>query len=232
MVKAAEKVQERAPPHRASRWRPAFETSWSPTGSITSRAAGQRLPWPRFAEKAYGEGLLAGMEPGLEATEYFTPAAAVYPFGAHVAVVEVDRDTGRVTCASTLRWTTAACASAAPGGGQVHGRHRQGVAQSLLEERGLQRGEPVVTGTLMDLRGPARGGPAFFKTDQTVTPRRQPVGAKGIGEAATSARRPRWSTRWWTREAVRRAPPRHAPPPERVAGDAEGSRAFARPGPS
>ena len=50
-----------------------------------------------------------GMEAGLEATSFYDPPNFVYPFGAHVAVVEVDRETGQVRAASaTSRSTTAA----------------------------------------------------------------------------------------------------------------------------
>src|SRR5207247_1477989 len=50
-----------------------------------------------IAARAYGEGLPDGIESGLEATEFFRPPQLVYPFGAHVAVVEVDRESGRVS---------------------------------------------------------------------------------------------------------------------------------------
>src|SRR5438093_1601085 len=58
---------------------------------------GKALTLEAIAPKAYGEGLPDGIESGLEATEFFRPPNLVYPFGAHVAVVEADRDTGRVT---------------------------------------------------------------------------------------------------------------------------------------
>ena len=48
-----------------------------------------------------------GMEAGLEASAFYDPPNFMYPFGAHVAVVEVDRDTGGVGCDGTSRWTIA-----------------------------------------------------------------------------------------------------------------------------
>jgi carbon-monoxide dehydrogenase large subunit len=127
------------------------------------------------------------MEPGLEATEYFRPPQLVYPFGAHVAVVEVDRDTGRVR----LRDFTSVddCGvrvSPLLVDGQVHGGIAQGVAQSLLEEVVYSADGQLVTGTLMDYAVPRAEDLPFFVTDQTVTPSPfNPLGAKGIGEAAT-----------------------------------------------
>ena len=48
-----------------------------------------------------------GMEAGLEASSFYDPPNFTYPFGAHVAVVEVDPETGHVQLNATLRWTTA-----------------------------------------------------------------------------------------------------------------------------
>ena len=69
---------------------------WSP-GAIRSRARRPRRWGSReIAAMAHGETLAQGLEHGLEATDFFRPVQLVYPFGAHVAVVEVDRDSGAV----------------------------------------------------------------------------------------------------------------------------------------
>jgi carbon-monoxide dehydrogenase large subunit len=140
-----------------------------------------------IAARAYGEGLPDGIESGLEATEFFRPPALVYPFGAHIAVVEVDRETGRVTvrdfisvddCGVRISPTLVT--------GQVHGGLAQGIAQALLEELVYGADGQLVTGTLMDYAVPHADDLPSFVTDQTVTPTpRNPMGAKGIGEAAT-----------------------------------------------
>jgi len=188
MVKAAEKVQERARRVAASALEAAFEDVVVTDGLYHVKGSpAKSLTLAKIAEKAYGEGLPAGMEPGLEATEYFRPPQLVYPFGAHVAVVEVDRDTGRVT----LRDFTSVddCGvrvSPLLVEGQVHGGIAQGVAQSLLEEVVYSADGQLVTGTLMDYAVPRAEDLPFFVTDQTVTPSPfNPLGAKGIGEAAT-----------------------------------------------
>jgi aerobic carbon-monoxide dehydrogenase large subunit len=140
-----------------------------------------------IAAKAYGEGLPEGMEHGLEATEFFRPPQLVYPFGAHVAVVEIDRETGRVhvrdfvsvdDCGVRISPTLVA--------GQVHGGLAQGIAQALLEEVVYSPDGQLVTGSLMDYAVPHPEDLPSFTTDQTVTPTPfNPMGAKGIGEAAT-----------------------------------------------
>jgi len=140
-----------------------------------------------IAAKAYGDALPAGFEHGLEATEFFRPPQLVYPFGAHVAVVEIDRETGRVSvrdfisvddCGVRISPTLVA--------GQVHGGLAQGIAQALLEEVVYSADGQLVTGSLMDYAVPHSEDLPLFKTDQTVTPTPfNPMGAKGIGEAAT-----------------------------------------------
>jgi carbon-monoxide dehydrogenase large subunit len=68
----------------------------------------------------------------------------------------------------------------------VHGGIAQGVAQSMLEEVVYDRDGQLVTGSLMDYAIPRAEDLPFFVTDQTVTTSPfNPLGAKGIGEAAT-----------------------------------------------
>jgi aerobic carbon-monoxide dehydrogenase large subunit len=140
-----------------------------------------------IAARAYGEGLPEGAESGLEATEFFRPPNLVYPFGAHVAVVEIDQESGKVTvrdfvsvddCGVRISPTLVA--------GQVHGGLAQGIAQALLEELVYAADGQLMTATLMDYAVPHADDLPSFVTDQTVTPTpRNPMGAKGIGEAAT-----------------------------------------------
>jgi carbon-monoxide dehydrogenase large subunit len=111
----------------------------------------------------------------------------VYPFGAHVAVVEVDRDTGRIDLRGYVSVDDCGTrVSPMLVDGQVHGGIAQGVAQSLLEEVVYDSDGQLVTGSLMDYAIPRAEDLPFFVTDQTVTASPfNPLGAKGIGEAAT-----------------------------------------------
>ena len=140
-----------------------------------------------IAAKAYGEGLPADIESGLEATDFFRPPQLVYPFGAHVAVVEIDRDTGRVTMRDYFSVDDCGVRiSPMLVRGQVHGGLAQGIAQALLEEVVYAKDGQLLTGTLMDYAVPRADDLPSFTTDQTVTPTpHNPMGAKGIGEAAT-----------------------------------------------
>jgi carbon-monoxide dehydrogenase large subunit len=145
------------------------------------------LTLAEIAPRAYAEGLPEGLESGLEATEFFRPPQLVYPFGAHVAVVEIDRDTGHVRVRDFVSVDDCGVRiSPVLVAGQVHGGLAQGIAQALMEEVVYAPDGQLVTGTLMDYAVPHAEDLPSFTTDQTVTPTPfNPMGAKGIGEAAT-----------------------------------------------
>jgi carbon-monoxide dehydrogenase large subunit len=104
-----------------------------------------------------------------------------------VAVVEVDRDTGAVTVRDFVSVDDCGVRiSPMLVRGQVHGGLAQGIAQALLEEVVYDGEGQLLTGTLMDYAVPRADDLPSFVTDQTVTPTpHNPMGAKGIGEAAT-----------------------------------------------
>jgi carbon-monoxide dehydrogenase large subunit len=141
----------------------------------------------QIAPKAYGEGLPEGVEAGLEATDFFRPPQLVYPFGAHVAVVEIDRDTGHTRVREFVAVDDCGVRiSPMLVTGQVHGGLAQGIAQALMEEVVYGPDGQLITGSLMDYAVPHAEDLPLFTTDQTVTPTPfNPMGAKGIGEAAT-----------------------------------------------
>ncbi|MGH7356163.1 MAG: xanthine dehydrogenase family protein molybdopterin-binding subunit [Candidatus Rokuibacteriota bacterium] len=140
-----------------------------------------------IAARAYAENLPAEIEHGLEATDFFRPPALVYPFGAHVAVVEIERDTGKITVRDFISVDDCGVRiSPMLVAGQVHGGLAQGIAQALLEELVYDREGQLVTGSLMDYAVPRADDLPSFTVSETVTPSpRNPLGAKGIGEAAT-----------------------------------------------
>jgi aerobic carbon-monoxide dehydrogenase large subunit len=188
MMRAAGKVQEKARRIAASMLEAAFEDVELRDGRYQVKGVPSRnLTLAKIAEHAYGEGLAPGLDPALEATEYFRPPQLVYPFGAHVAVVEVDRETGRVALRQYVSVDDCGMRiSPLLVDGQVHGGIAQGVAQAVLEEVVYDRDGQLVTGSLMDYALPRADDLPSFVTDQTVTVTpHNPLGAKGIGEAAT-----------------------------------------------
>jgi carbon-monoxide dehydrogenase large subunit len=182
------KVQEKARRIAASMLEAAFEDIVLESGRYQVKGAPTKaLGLAEIAAMAHGETLAAGLQHGLEASDFFRPPQLVYPFGAHVAVVEVDRDTGAVRlrdyvsvddCGVRISPTLVA--------GQVHGGLAQGIAQALWEELVYTQDGQLTTGSLMDYAVPRAEDLPPFRAEATVTPTPfNPLGAKGIGEAAT-----------------------------------------------
>lgn len=145
------------------------------------------LTWAELAAAADSDRRPDDMEPGLACEGRFEQDAATYPFGVHVSVVEVDVDTGQVVprrhiavddCGVVLNPMLA--------DGQVHGGLAQGIAQALWEEVVYDELGNPLTATLATYAVPmATEMPEFvLRRPQTPTPL-NPLGAKGIGEAAT-----------------------------------------------
>ncbi len=111
----------------------------------------------------------------------------IFPFGSHVAVVEVDRDTGRVRI---LRYVSVDDAGFLINPllvqGQVHGGLAQGIGQALWEEAVHDESGQLLTATLMDYALPKSNDLPSFENDYTRTDSPlTDLGVKGIGEAAT-----------------------------------------------
>jgi len=130
-----------------------------------------------------------GMEPFLDETSYYDPPNCTFPFGTHIAIVEVDPDTGIVDlkryvavddCGNVINPMIV--------DGQIHGGIAQGIAQALYERAVYDENGQLVTGTLMDYAVPAAHMLPPYETARTVTPSPvNPMGVKGAGEAGTIA---------------------------------------------
>jgi carbon-monoxide dehydrogenase large subunit len=160
-------------------------------GAFAVRGApGRNKPWGEVVLAAYlAHNLPEGMEPGLEATSFYNPANFVYPFGTHVAVVEVDPETGEVRL---LRYVAVDdCGNVINPmivEGQVHGGIAQGVGQALWEGAIYDDSGQLLTGEMLDYALPRAHNLPSFECDRTVTPSpHNPLGVKGIGEAGTIA---------------------------------------------
>ena len=131
--------------------------------------------------------LAPGIEPGLETTVFFEPDACVFPFGTHICVVEVDKETGEAEikrfvavddCGRQLNPMLVQ--------GQVHGGIAQGVGQALVEGVEYSEDGQLLTATLMDYAMPIASELPHFELDHTVTLTTvNPLGVKGVGEAGT-----------------------------------------------
>ncbi|HEX8919061.1 MAG TPA: xanthine dehydrogenase family protein molybdopterin-binding subunit [Chloroflexota bacterium] len=140
------------------------------------------------ARAAYdGGNLPEGTEPGLVAVNNFRPDEVTAPFGTHLVMVEVERDTGRVNVQRIL--TVDDCGTIISPQlvqGQVHGGIAQGLAQALFEEMVYTDDGQLVTGSFVDYAIPGAADLPIYETGHTNTPgTRNQLGIKGIGEAAT-----------------------------------------------
>ena len=129
---------------------------------------------------------------GLAAWRDFSPPDATYSSGAHLALVEIDADTGEVQllryiavddCGRVLNHYLVEA--------QIHGSLAQGIGQALYEEVTYDEYGQLLTGTLMDYTLPKATQMPTFTTDLLETPSpRNPLGAKGVGEGGTIAAPP------------------------------------------
>lgn len=149
-----------------------------------------------FAEVAAaahgGRGLSPDMEPGLAASHNYKAAGQAYPFGSHVAVVEVDAASGSIAILRYIGVDDAGnILNPLLAGGQLHGGLAQGLGQALFEEVAYDDSGQLLSGTLMDYAAPRADQMPHFELDHTVTPSpNNPLGAKGVGEAGAVAAPP------------------------------------------
>jgi carbon-monoxide dehydrogenase large subunit len=127
------------------------------------------------------------MEPGLSATSFFEPKNFTFPFGTHIAVVEIDSETGEIhfkryiavdDCGKQINPLLVH--------GQVHGGIVQSLGQALFEEVVYDDQGQLVSGSLMDYAVPKAAQVPWFELDSTETPSPvNPLGVKGVGEAGS-----------------------------------------------
>ncbi len=163
------------------------EGKWTVKGSDKSIGFGD-VALTAYVPHDYPQGL----EPGMDFASFYDPANFTYPFGAHIAVVEVDPDTGRVKLERFV-----ACDDVGNVinpmivDGQLHGGIAHGIGQALLEGAIYDETGQLVSASYMDYSMPRADDLPMFELDRTVTPcPHNPLGVKGAGEAGTIAATP------------------------------------------
>jgi carbon-monoxide dehydrogenase large subunit len=155
-----------------------FSVAGAPSRSVTIQ---------EVAEAAYhdADALPEGMEPGLEATTYFDPSNYTFPFGTHVAVVEVDPDSGEIEFERYVAVDDVGTQiNPKIVEGQIHGGVAQGIGQALVEEAVYDGNAQLLTGSLQDYAIPKADLIPEIEWESTVTPcPHNPLGVKGVGEA-------------------------------------------------
>ena len=160
---------------------------WTVKGSDKSIAFGD-VALTAYVPHDYPEGL----DPGLDFTSFYDPANFTYPFGAHIAIVEVDKETGEVrldrfvACDDVGNVINPMIVD-----GQLHGGIAHGIGQALFEGAIYDESGQLLNGSFMDYTMPRADDLPMFELDRTVTPcPHNPLGVKGAGEAGTIAATP------------------------------------------
>lgn len=157
-------------------------------GVCTDERSGKSVSFAEIAAAAYhAKRLPPNTEPGLVATNFWEPPNFTFPFGAHIVVTEVDRDTGCIDirryvavddCGKIINPLIVA--------GQVHGGVAQGLGQALWEQAVYDDTGQLVTGELTDYALPRAQNMPWLECSHTETPSpTNPLGVKGVGEAGT-----------------------------------------------
>jgi len=133
-----------------------------------------------------------GMDPGFEESQFYDPPNFVYPFGTHIAIVEIDGQTGAVQvkryvavddCGPHINPTIV--------DGQIHGGIVQGIGQALYEGVVYDQEGQLLTGSMLDYCVPRADQFPTLELGYTYTPSpHHPIGVKGVGETGTIASTP------------------------------------------
>ena len=188
IVKSLDKVIEKGTQIAAHLLEAAEEDLEFAGGQWTVKGTDQSVAFADVALTAYvPHNYPEGLEPGLEFTSFYDPVNFTFPFGAHIAVVSVDADTGQVKLERYIAVDDVGnVVNPMIVDGQVHGGITQGVGQALLEGAIYDDNGQLITGSYMDYALPRADDLPSFEVEREVTPcPHNPLGAKGAGEAGT-----------------------------------------------
>jgi carbon-monoxide dehydrogenase large subunit len=158
-------------------------------GTIAVKGApASARPFSSVASYAYVPVKLPeGLEPGLSDEAFFEPPNFTYPFGCHISMLEVDRQTGEPALLKLIAVDDAGNRiNPLIVEGQIHGGLAQGIGQAMIEEVVYGESGQLLTGSFMDYAFPRAVDFPRFELTEAVTPTPvNPMGAKGVGEAGT-----------------------------------------------
>jgi carbon-monoxide dehydrogenase large subunit len=190
-VKAAAKIREKARRYAAHMLEAAPEDIEVDGANYSVRGSPDKVK--TLQEIAFaldlGFSLPDNMEPYLDETVYHDPENCTFPFGTHVAVVEVDEETGAVELAKYIAVDDVGKKiNPMIVDGQLHGGIAQGVGQALWESAVYGGDGQLLSGSMLDYAVPRASWFPMLELDETVTPSPvNPLGVKGVGEAGAIA---------------------------------------------
>ncbi len=157
-------------------------------GNATVRGTDVAIGWEDLVGKAWtARQMPPGEEPGLEEEHHFVSGGLNFPFGMHLAVVEVDPSTGDVDLQQIWAVDDAGViVNPMLASGQRHGGLAQGIGQAMWEEARYDPDGNLLTASMVDYLLPTASRLPSFRLGETCTPSpTNPLGAKGVGEAGT-----------------------------------------------
>ncbi len=158
-------------------------------GQFTVAGTDRGVALAEVAKAAFrANNLPPGLEGGFFETGTFAPTDFTYPNGSHVCEVEIDPDTGALEIVNYVVVDDVGTVVNPLGlHGQIHGGVAQGLGQALMEEVVYDRESgQMLSGSFMDYSMPrADTMPYMHVTSNPVPTKRNPLGAKGAGEAGT-----------------------------------------------
>jgi carbon-monoxide dehydrogenase large subunit len=186
IVKSIDKVLEKGAKIAAHKLEAAEEDLEYAGGKWTVKGTDKSIGFGDIALTAYvPHDYPTGLEPGLDFSSFYDPTNFTYPFGCHIAIVEVDAETGKVSLKRFIAVDDVGnVINPMIVDGQIHGGLAQGIGQALLEGVVYDDEGQLVTGSYMDYAMPRADDLPSFEIDRTVTPcPHNPLGVKGAGEA-------------------------------------------------
>ncbi len=186
IMKGIEKVIEKGAKIAAHKLEASVEDIAFAEGKWTVKGTEKSISFGDVALTAYvPHDYPEGLEPGMDFSSFYDPANFTYPFGAHIAIVEIEKETGEVTLKRFI-----ACDDVGNVinpmivDGQIHGGLAQGIGQALYEGAIYDESGQLINGTYMDYTMPRADDLPSFEIDRTMTPcPHNPLGVKGAGEA-------------------------------------------------
>jgi carbon-monoxide dehydrogenase large subunit len=143
----------------------------------------------RAAVPGWASKLPDGLEPGLEATFYFVPPTVTWANAVHVAVIEVDIQTGQITLLDyVVSHDAGKLINPLLVDGQIHGGVAQGIGAALYEEIAYDTNGQLLSGSFMNYLLPGSMEVPRIKTAHLESPSPlNPLGVKGLGEGGAIA---------------------------------------------
>ncbi len=186
IVKSLDKIIEKGKKIAAHKLEASADDMEFANGKFTVKGTDKSVAFGDVALTAYVPHVYpADLEPGLDFSSFYDPANFTYPFGCHIAVVEVDKETGKVTLKRFIAVDDVGnIINPMIVEGQIHGGVVQGVGQALFEGAIYDEGGQLLNGSYMDYCMPRADDFPFIETANQVTPcPHNPLGVKGAGEA-------------------------------------------------